>query len=118
MSEIEKSLRTNPTLKICSAKLTFRKTKKDVKTVSIQISRSRGNFLKVGKFSFPDYLNENDLLWRSYDGRRISVYYRVGDNYKYLDAENSVVHTELSQKLERLVREYSLDLTKSSKTKI
>ena len=72
--------------------------------VSVHMRYSRKGGMKKTKLPFPDNIRDEDLCWTMFSGERIAVYHRE-DNIKYIDRERSLVYTNLSQKLERLVRE-------------
>lgn len=92
-------------LNIYTAKLTFRKIRNGTKVVSVQIRYSKKGRSKKERLPFPGDINDNDLYWTKYRGEHISVYHRIDNNHKYLDMQNTIIHTSLAQKLERLVRE-------------
>ncbi|MDP3992535.1 MAG: hypothetical protein Q8P79_03465 [Nanoarchaeota archaeon] len=72
--------------------------------VSVHMRYSKKGGMKKTKLPFPDNIRDGDLLWTIYGGESISVYHRE-DNIEYIDMNHSHVHTNLGQKLERLVRE-------------
>ena len=94
----------NQSLDIYDARLTFRKTRQGEKVVTVTIRYSKRKHAKKGKFSFPENIRDDDLCWRLYRGEHISVYHRM-DTLEYIDMKHSLVHTDLGQKLERLIRE-------------
>ena len=52
----------------------------------------------------PDYINIFNLNWIRYRGKPISIYHRRNKD-DYVDNGGMIVHTDLCQKLEELVKE-------------
>jgi hypothetical protein len=102
---MEKPLDLNQPLDIYTAKLTFR-IKGDFRAVNVQIRYSKKGNQRKERLDFPKDMGENDLrCWKWWGGEMTSVYHRTKKIYRYKDRENVLVHTDLGQKLERLVRE-------------
>ena len=95
-------------LKMYSARVMFKRTPKGEKTVTVQIRYTKKGSSPVKKFSFPEYIKEEELnSWVWYHGEQIAVYHRR-DAHNFVDSGNVSVPSKLSHNLERLVREVQL----------
>lgn len=104
MDDIERPLMLeNQPIDIYSAIVKFTKKIHGI-NVSVHIRYSKKEGIEKTKLPFPDNIRDEDLCWTVYSGERIAVYHRE-DNIEYIDMKHSHVHTNLGQKLERLVRE-------------
>jgi len=103
MNDIELPPRlANQPIDIYDARLTFRKMGGGSKVVSVVVRPTKKGRSRSERLSFPEDIKDDDLSWKAYGGEQISVYHRT-DKYKYTDMRHFLVHTDLSQKLERLV---------------
>ncbi len=88
---------------IYSARVTFRKKGQKARTVNIQIRYLKKDHSKNEKFPVPNDIKDIDLSWVGYEGGLIATYWRTGELSYVNRPKYEVVHTELGQKLERLV---------------
>lgn len=104
-------IRTSLNDKIYSARLIFKRGKKDkISSVSINIRYAKKGKRKKEKRAFPENLNKEELSWTGYHGETLAVYHRSErrGKYSYVDFRNIVAPTNLTQKLEDLVQEVHL----------
>jgi hypothetical protein len=93
--------------KFYSIIIKLRKNQKKEKSVSLIVRKLRKGKTIKKILTFPDFLKEDEIYWKSFQGEYISVYHRVG-NYKYINTthpENTIIPISLAQKLEKLVSE-------------
>lgn len=86
--------------------LTFRKNHQGIrKTVTVDIRYAKIGRHKKRKLPFPEDIKNEDLLWITYEGNRISVHQRIRESQYKNTANYMKVTAELGHKLERLVLE-------------
>ena len=89
--------------KFYDVRLMFRRAENNERVVRVTVRGSKtGKPLINQVLPFPDNINESELFWRTYKGEYLAVYHRKGIR-EYTDAEHSLVHTSLSQKLEEII---------------
>ena len=96
-------------LNIYSAVLTFKKNRDDEKNVTICILYRKDGRERVKKFSFPDYIDDKEILWSIHEEGRISVYQRIGRFRYFTTKERILIPTQLAYKLERLVSAFRFE---------
>ncbi|HUW43777.1 MAG TPA: hypothetical protein VMV95_02355 [Bacillota bacterium] len=96
-------------LEIYSARLTFKKEKKEhiSDKVYVTIYYGKKKSKKKKDILIPENIDPDELNWMK--GKDIALYYRINyypskpENYDYIDSRGIAVSTSLCQKLENLV---------------
>jgi hypothetical protein len=87
---------------IYDARVTFRIIERDKRVVNVNIRYSKKSKSKKEKLDFPDDIKDSELNWVGFRGEMIAVYHRKAA-YRYENSENSMIPTDLGQKLERIL---------------
>ncbi len=93
---------TKEPLDIYDAKIKFIKSKKGLSAKVTIREKKKSKAIKKELEDFSS-INERELDFFKFHGRKIAIYYREGNNYNYRDKDYLSVPISLAQKLEILV---------------